>query len=73
MRRISIWKPFWAIIKARNRSAFWTITNQTKKLGSETEYVDATDQFDKAMAKGCKDDLGNNICDVYEGNYRKIK
>ena len=42
------------------------IPNQTKREGSESEYVDATDQFDKAMAKGCKDDLGNNICDVYE-------
>ena len=37
------------------------ITNQTKKLGSETEYVDSVDQFEKAMQKKCKDDLGNNI------------
>lgn len=27
--------------------------------------VDSVDQFDKAMAKKCRDDLGNNICEVY--------
>lgn len=42
------------------------ITNQTKKDGSETEYVDSVDQFDKAMEKKCHDDLGNNICSVYK-------
>ena len=42
------------------------ITNQTLKSGSETEYVDSVDQFEKAMQKKCKDDLGNNICTVYK-------
>ena len=42
------------------------ITNQTLKAGSETEYVDANSQFAQAMAKKCRDDLGNNICEVYK-------
>lgn len=41
------------------------IVDQTKKEGSETEYVDHTDQFEQAMANKCKDSLGNNICAVY--------
>lgn len=42
------------------------IPNQTKREGSETEYVDAVDQFESAMKGKCKDSLGNNVCDVYE-------
>ena len=42
------------------------ITNQTLKTGSETEYVDAVSQFEKAMDRKCRDDLGNNICEVYK-------
>ena len=42
------------------------ITNQTLKENSETEYVDADSQFAQAMAKKCRDDLGNNICEVYK-------
>lgn len=42
------------------------ITNQTLKDGSETDYVDADSQFAKAMAKKCRDDNGNNVCEVYK-------
>lgn len=42
------------------------ITNQTLVEGSETEYVDAVSQFAKAMDRKCRDDLGNNICEVYK-------
>lgn len=41
------------------------ITNQTLVKDSVDKYVDSVDQFDQAMAKKCKDDLGNNICAVY--------
>jgi len=46
------------------------ITNQTPILGDDDEtvigYVDANSQFVKAMDRKCKDDLGNNICEVYK-------
>lgn len=46
------------------------ITNQTPILGEDgvtvTGYVDDTSQFEKAMDRKCKDDLGNNICEVYK-------
>ena len=47
------------------------ITNQTPILGGETGdevtgYTDPTSQFAKAMAGKCRDDLGNNICEVYK-------
>ena len=47
------------------------ITNQTPILGGEDGetvigYVDATSQFGKAMDRKCRDDLGNNICEVYK-------
>ena len=47
------------------------ITNQTPILGGETGdevtgYTDANSQFGQAMAKKCRDDLGNNICEVYK-------
>ena len=46
------------------------ITNQTEKTdgdGNGTgEYVDSVSQFDKAMDRKCRDDLGNNICEVYK-------
>lgn len=44
------------------------IVNQKEAKDSTPElkkYVDSVDQFEQAMAKKCKDDLGNNICAVY--------
>lgn len=41
------------------------ITKQTLKPESTDQYVDSEDQFANAMARKCKDDLGNNICAVY--------
>lgn len=44
------------------------IVNQKETKDSTPDlkkYVDSEDQFAKAMAKKCKDDLGNNICAVY--------
>lgn len=40
------------------------IPNQ--KANDDGGYVDATDQFDKAMINKCVDDLGNNICTIYK-------
>ena len=47
------------------------ITNETPILGGEdgqtvTGYVDDESQFTQAMAKKCRDDLGNNVCEVYK-------
>ena len=45
------------------------ITNQTeiKENGEGTgTFVDAVSQFEKAMDRKCRDDLGNNICEVYK-------
>lgn len=42
------------------------IVNQTKKEGSDTEYVDSEDQFADAMTNKCVDINGNNVCQVYK-------
>ncbi len=39
------------------------ITNQTEN--EDGTFADAEDQFDDAIAGGCVDSLGNNICEVY--------
>lgn len=44
------------------------IVNQKETKDSTPDlrkYVDSEDQFANAMARKCKDDLGNNICAVY--------
>lgn len=45
------------------------IVNQKETEDStpdDRKYVDSVDQFSKAMEGKCKDDLGNNVCDIYE-------